>query len=412
MLTYNVCFCCRESATCTHISGLLHALVAMTPSQNPLPSCSGDDQPEEEALPITSFACAWKAPRKRKDNKAKISEISFDKHVYGRQIKHTRQSLVDYDPRPTEFHGKAKEQLKVFLEKVKGKGLGVSVLFDPDCRVWNPTTITEMTPVSESYLPSKSELIERVKAFKESLQLTPEKIRAIERETVQQSQSPQWYFARRYRLTASMFGRVFHMMPNTPPDSLVKQILHPPQLSVRAIDWGKAHESEAFEKYIKHQIDFGHVGLVAVKAGFVICEENPFLGASPDGYVHDPGSVDQYGVVEIKCPYKYRDLTPDAAASYSDFCSVVCTTAGEKHLKLKQSHPYFSQIQGQMAITSRKWCDFVIFTNKGLSVERISFDPDYWKCLLLKLEEFYDSCLCPAIVSPIHLVGMKMHNLK
>lgn len=65
-----------------------------------------------------------------------------------------------------------------------------------------------------------------------------------------------------------------------------------------------------------------------------------------------------------------------------------------------------------MAIASRKWCDFVIFTTKGLSVERIAFDPDYWRTLLLKLVEFYDKCLCPAIVSPIHLVGVKKHNLQ
>lgn len=198
-----------ESATCTHISGLLHALVAMLPSQNPLPSCSGDSPLEEEALPITSFACAWKAPHKRKDNKAKISEISFDKHVYGRQTKHTYQSLVDYNPRPAELRGTAKDQLKVFLANVKGKGLGVSVLFDPDCRVWNSDSISQMTPLNKLCLPSEGDLTERVQAFKESLRLSPEKIRARERDTVNQSLSPQWYHARRYRLTASTLEGCF-----------------------------------------------------------------------------------------------------------------------------------------------------------------------------------------------------------
>ena len=28
----------RESASCTHVSGLLHALVAMSPSENPIPA--------------------------------------------------------------------------------------------------------------------------------------------------------------------------------------------------------------------------------------------------------------------------------------------------------------------------------------------------------------------------------------
>ena len=143
----------------------------------------------------------------------------------------------------------------------------MSVLFDSDCRVWNSDSIAQMTPVSESCLPSKDNLIERVQAFKESLRLSPEQIRALERDTVGQSLSPQWYNARRYRLTASTFGRVFHMLPSTPPDSLVRQLLHPQHLSTRAMDWGRSHEDEAFDKYIQHQSS--HTGLVAVKAAMM-----------------------------------------------------------------------------------------------------------------------------------------------
>ena len=35
------------------------------------------------------------------------------------------------------------------------------------------------------------------------------------------------------------------------------------------------------------------------KAGCVVCEEYPYLGASADPYVHGPGSVNLYGLVEI-----------------------------------------------------------------------------------------------------------------
>ena len=60
------------------------------------------------------------------------------------------------------------------------------------------------------------------------------------------------------------------------------------------------------------------------KAGFVISTEYPFLGASPDGYVHDPVATEQSGLVEIKCPYKFRNQTPENAASDSSFyCSLV-----------------------------------------------------------------------------------------
>ena len=57
---------CRESASCTHVSAvLLHALVAMSPPQLTGPR-RDDTGGDDEALPVTSFACTWKQPRKRK----------------------------------------------------------------------------------------------------------------------------------------------------------------------------------------------------------------------------------------------------------------------------------------------------------------------------------------------------------
>ena len=56
---------------------------------------------------------------------------------------------------------------------------------------------------------------------------------------------------------------------------------------------------------------------------------------------------------------------------------------GTKQVVLKRDHPYFAQIQGQMAIGERPWCDFVVYTNKGFSVHRVLFDSDYWVNILL-----------------------------
>ena len=65
-----------------------------------------------------------------------------------------------------------------------------------------------------------------------------------------------------------------------------------------------------------------------------------------------------------------------------------------------------------MAVGERPWCDFVIYTNLGNSVERISFDLNFWDTLFLpKLASFYDNCVAPEIVSPVHVLGLAMHNL-
>ncbi len=73
---------------------------------------------------------------------------------------------------------------------------------------------------------------------------------------------------------------------------------------------------------------------------------------------------------------------------------------------------YFAQVQGQMAIGRREWCDFVVYTTKGISVQRVPFDKQYWENLLLpKITAFYDNCLGPEIVSPVHVLGLPVRNL-
>ena len=47
-----------------------------------------------------------------------------------------------------------------------------------------------------------------------------------------------------------------------------------------------------------------------------------------------------------------------------------------------------------------------------VSVTRISFNEDYWNnSLLPKLTSFYDNCVAPEIVSPVHVLGIPMRDL-
>lgn len=209
-----------DSVSSTYVSGLLHALVAMCLSQ----VSKVDTGDHEDPLPIIiiSFACRWKQPRKHKDSSMKMSEATFQKHVHGRQVKHTLQSISEFDPRPSKYRGTASQHLKEFLKKVKGMGIGVSLIHDNDVRVWKEEDAADDQGQSSAVaIPSKSELTDSV-LFKENLHLTSQQIRELERNTKDQHQSPLWFFARRYRITASSFGRMFEMLPSTHPDSLVK----------------------------------------------------------------------------------------------------------------------------------------------------------------------------------------------
>ena len=55
----------------------------------------------------------------------------------------------------------------------------------------------------------------------------------------------------------------------------------------------------------------------------------------------------------------------------------------------------------------------VVYTETGISVERIAYDSDFWnQDLLPKLAAFYDNCLAPEIVCPVHILGIPVRNLK
>lgn len=330
-------------------------------SQEPFAATIGVSETEDEALPITSYVFRWKAPRKRKESNARISDITFEKHVYGHVRKHNLNPIKDFDPRPPEFRGTLSTRLPDFLKKVRGKALGISVLVDPTSQVWSDS----VTEDSSFNLPSKQQLSEMVASFIESLQVSEERIREIERSTQDQHRSPAWFNARRYHLTASMFGEVLRRRVDTPPDALVLRIIEPKQFVSSSTEYGKRMESIALEKYKAYKND---QSITVCSAGFVIYKEKPYLGATPDGYIHDPNRKEQYGLIEIKCPYKYRNETPEDACLTSDFCSTIYTQAGTRTIKLKQKLLYYSQVQGQLAITGRRWCDFVIYTNKLLTM--------------------------------------------
>jgi hypothetical protein len=58
---------------------------------------------------------------------------------------------------------------------------------------------------------------------------------------------------------------------------------------------------------------------------------------------------------------------------------------------LKRSHNYYYQIQGQLALTTLPWVDFVAYSGIGdVHKERIYYDQDLWESIMLpKLNSFY-----------------------
>lgn len=231
--------------------------------------------------------------------------------------------------------------------------------------------------------------------------LSEKEIERIEEETKEQGDDAtgMWLHHRRSRITSSNFGVVCKRRASTPVANLVKNLLYrSSSTSSPSLRWGRENEDCARRSYILEMQKRG-INVTVVAVGLVISHDKPHLACSPDNFVGDTSTDDVDGTVEYKCPYSARELTPlEACSQLKDFyCKLV-----EEKLSLKRTHNYFYQIQGVMAITKRKWCDFVVWTPKGISIERIKADSSFWERIVPKLDAFWNTAILPELAAPEH----------
>jgi len=189
----------------------------------------------------------------------------------------------------------------------------------------------------------------------------------------------------------------------TPVAKLVRYLLYDTIRESRPLQWGREHEEDARQAYLKAK----GPTVVLTHSGLVIDSEHGWLACSPDDLARDSSAVaNEYGLVEYKCPYSVRDISVDEACKKKDFIAYV----KDGQVTLKHTHKYFYQVQGQMAICRRNWCDLVIWTPSSLTIERIAFDPNFWQDVLPKLEHFYDTAVLPELASPRHPQGQTIRE--
>ena len=63
-----------------------------------------------------------------------------------------------------------------------------------------------------------------------------------------------------------------------------------------------------------------------------------------------------------------------------------------------------------LAITRRPWCDFVVWTLKGMLVECIKFDPNFWEDMKSKLVRFHREAVLPELALPRHPTGQSIRE--
>ena len=205
----------------------------------------------------------------------------------------------------------------------------------------------------------------------------------IEGKTRQQSGCRTWHQEREWRVTASKFGDIGNATYRRNWEKLCSSIYTKQNLATPPIVHGRQYESIAIEDFQVKR------GVKVDKAGLFICAETPYLAASPDGLVGDSH------VVEVKCPYSGRN---EMIRPHSKFFPFLECVNGNVQLKVNSKH--YAQVQGQLAITMRQTCYFVVYTFVDLHVEEIQYDAEYWQhSLLPKLSLFYTKHFRPYVAS-------------
>ena len=241
------------------------------------------------------------------------------------------------------------------------------------------TELYDLNTVDKNYL-ELSKICENIE-----LSVTQEQAATVERETRCQSEDRSWFQFRAGRITASKIYSVCHTRTDLPSQSLIKSICYPEsyKFSSDSTNWGCQREKTARDLYSSGMADI-HENFTVKDAGLHISTDHPFVGASPDGLVSCNSCED--GCLEIKCPYCHKGEFIFEAAEGNKFCIEKVGT----EYKLKRNHPYYYQVQAQLGVCNKKYCDFYFWTKQDFHYERIYPDIEFWGNCLKNVRTFSD----------------------
>ncbi|KAJ8932034.1 hypothetical protein NQ314_015007 [Rhamnusium bicolor] len=127
------------------------------------------------------------------------------------------------------------------------------------------------------------------------------------------------------------------------------------------MQWGNINKGQAIREFTEEtKLEVVPTGLWLTECGF--------LGSSPDSLVGDNA------IIEIKCPYKFREklMTEELQTDHSYI--VYCD--GDE-LVLNKNHEYYHQIQGNLTICDRELCYLFIWTPRENFLFEVYRDKDW-----------------------------------
>ena len=196
-------------------------------------------------------------------------------------------------------------------------------------------------------------------------------VHKIAAETVGQIGCELWWKMRRGRITASKFGAVLNAHKYNGYFKEGGRCVNSP-----ALKWGRDNEAAAIELYetvMECSVE---------RTGFHI-HPSGALGSSPDGIIRHKRRL-----IEVKCPYKYKDCPSLDALAKSGRFYVKKSKNGANYLDRRsvQGHAYWHQIQGCLSLVADvDTCDLVVWTPRDLLIVTIERDAQWAKSVEPKL---------------------------
>lgn len=248
--------------------------------------------------------------------------------------------------------------------------IGLTWLLSPEPLITSSIEIEDIIRSSEF-----ENATDREQYLLSKVRMSEEEIKSLASQTIGQHLNSIWLIKRRYRITASNFGLILNAIErNRYPLSLFKKLVGTYKLDgIKAIQWGRENEKHGIEEF--EQV----TGKAVVVTGLWL-HSSGVIGASPDGL------VGQDTIIEVKCPYSYRNsLLIDVLKNNKSY--IIYYDEGGL-VRINKNHEYYSQMQGQLCILKRQICYLVIWTIKDLVIVEIPKD-EQWVENIDKIKHFY-----------------------
>ncbi|XP_060596640.1 uncharacterized protein LOC132750648 [Ruditapes philippinarum] len=358
---------CPASAMgrCAHVTGLLYALNDYI------------DKFGCEPLSCTSKQCGWNTGRKKKRNPQNIFKAE-----YPSLKKKKVDSIIDFDPTPLFPQRSPLQTLSDFLGHIESGN-------ESKC-MWETVLFREYEDYALN-LNEEQNLKENVAAMIDSLN--------VDRlsEHISKQGSEEWFSERRIRVTASESKRISCAKSESVVYNILKIKLWGQGSQTKSMCYGVENEGNAFDNYVRYASE-SNSEICVKKTGFWVNPNFPQLGASPDGLINHCNNEYADGLLEIKCPAILQNKlvqnyeTVLSKSQLKNFC--IYNQDGKN--ALKDNHAYYYQIQAQLGILERNWCDLFIWGGEdNFLVVRVQFNPEFWSNLKEKMIQFHSHWLAP-----------------